>query len=160
MLPSSLAVTKSFVNSVRACLRPHGLSRTSNTSEHQPSLLNVSNHSHIRPCYKYFAVKILTIDATSRHDAGQTRELEFLKMIAARNDTDYLPMLRDSFVEQGPKGKHLCLVQDLYSTSVSALRRSSPHKALPAYIARNIVAMLVDALAQLHEMRIVHTGEP
>ncbi|KAI0806864.1 kinase-like domain-containing protein [Fomes fomentarius] len=116
----------------------------------------VQDEQH-EPYYKYLAVKILTIDASSRHDAGQTRELEFLKMIAARNDTDYLPMLRDSFVEQGPKGKHLCLVQDLYSTSVSALRRSSPHKALPAYIARNIVAMLVDALAQLHEMRIVHT---
>ena len=67
-------------------------------------------------------------------------------------------MLRDHFIEQGPKGRHLCLVQDLYSTSVSSLRRSSPHKALPPYMVRNIVSMLVDALAQLHAMRIVHTG--
>ena len=111
-----------------------------------------------RPGYKYLAAKILTIDATQRHDAGRTRELEFLKEIEARNDTDSLPMLRDHFIEQGPKGRHLCLVQDLYSTSVSSLRRSSPHKALPPYMVRNIISMLVDALAQLHAMRIVHTG--
>ncbi|CDO70010.1 hypothetical protein BN946_scf184354.g12 [Trametes cinnabarina] len=107
--------------------------------------------------YQYLAAKILTIDATERHETGQCRELEFLKEIASRDETQYLPLLRDSFIEQGPKGKHLCLVQDLYSTSVSALRRSSPYKALPAYMVRNIVSMLVEALAQLHEMRIVHT---
>jgi serine/threonine-protein kinase SRPK3 len=111
-----------------------------------------------RPRYKYLAAKILTIDATQRHDAGQTRELEFLKEIEARNDTDFLPMLRGHFIEHGPRGKHLCLVQDLYSTSVSSLRRSSPYKALPPYMVRNIVSMLVDALAQLHTMSIVHTG--
>lgn len=106
----------------------------------------------------YLAAKILTIDATQRHDAGQTRELEFLKEIAARNDTNFLPILRDHFIEQGPAGKHLCLVQDLYSTSVSSLRRSSPYRALPLHVVRKVIAMLVDALAQLHAMRIVHTG--
>ncbi|KAI9057489.1 kinase-like protein [Trametes sanguinea] len=110
-----------------------------------------------KPGYRYLAAKILTIDATERHATGQCRELEFLKEIAARDEVEFLPLLRDSFVEQGPKGKHLCLVLDLYSTSVSALRRSSPHRALPAYMVRNIVMMLVEALAQLHEMRIVHT---
>ena len=71
-----------------------------------------------RPGYKYLAAKILTIDSTQRHDAGRTRELEFPKEIEARKDTDFLPMLRDHFIEQGPKGRHLRLVQDLYSTSV------------------------------------------
>ena len=105
-------------------------------------------------------MKILTIDATQRHEAGLAHELEFLKEIEARNDTDYLPMLRDYFIEQGPQGKHLCLVQDLYSTSVSSLRRSAPLKALPPYMVKNVVSMVVDALAQLHAMRIVHTGFP
>ena len=113
-----------------------------------------------RPGSKYLAAKILTLDATQRHNTRQSRELEFLKQIEARDEIDYLAILRDHFIERGPYGDHLCLVQDLYSTSVSALRRSSPHKALPAYMTRNIVSMLVDALAQLHEMRIVHTGKP
>ena len=86
------------------------------------------------------------------------RELEFLKEIEAQGNTDHLPLLRDSFTERGPRGEHLCLVMDLYSTSVSALRRSAPHKALPPYMVRNIVMMLVEALAQLQKMRIVHTG--
>jgi serine/threonine-protein kinase SRPK3 len=106
----------------------------------------------------YLAAKILTIDATRRHDAGETRELEFLKEIAAREDSDFLILLDDHFVEKGPMGNHLCLVQVLCSTSVSSLRQSSPHKALPPYMVRNIISMLLDALAQLHTMRIVHAG--
>ncbi|EDR08084.1 uncharacterized protein LACBIDRAFT_327350 [Laccaria bicolor S238N-H82] len=110
--------------------------------------------------YKYLAAKILTIDATQQHEAGLTHELEFLKEIEARNDTDHLPMLRDHFIEHGPKGKHLCLVQDLYSTSVSSLRRSAPHKALLPYMVKNVILMAVEALAQLHAMNMVHTGLP
>ena len=108
--------------------------------------------------YTYLAAKILTIDATRRHDAGQIRELEFLKELAAREDSEYLVLLCDHFVEEGPVGKHLCLVEDLCSTSVSSLRGSSPQKALPPYMVRNVVSMLLDALAQLHAMRIVHAG--
>lgn len=111
-----------------------------------------------RPGYKYLAAKILTLDATQRHRTGQMRELEFLQEITAQDDTDYLPLLRDNFVERGPRGEHLCLLLDLYSTSVSALRRSAPHKALPPYIVRNIIMMLVEALVQLRSLRIVHTG--
>ena len=110
---------------------------------------------------KYQALKILTIDATQRHNAGQSRELKFLQEIEGRRndaDFDFLPLLRDHFVEQGPRGKHLCLVQDLYSISVSSLRRSSPNKTLHPYMARNIISMVVHALAKLHAMRIVHTG--
>ncbi|KAH9929341.1 kinase-like domain-containing protein [Fomitopsis serialis] len=107
--------------------------------------------------YKYLAAKILTVDATKRHGTGQMRELEFMKEIRGWKDSDHLPLLRDHFVERGPRGEHLCLVMDLYSTSVSALRRSAPHKALPPYMTRNIIMMLVEALVQLHSMRIVHT---
>jgi len=108
---------------------------------------------------KYLAAKILTVDATKRHGTGQMRELEFMREITERKDTDHLPMLRDHFVERGPRGEHLCLVMNLYSTSVSALRRSAPHKALPPYMTRNIIMMLVEALDHLHSMRIVHTGQ-
>jgi len=39
-------------------------------------------------------VKILMIDAMQRHDAGQTHERK-LQEIKERNDTNFLPVLRD-----------------------------------------------------------------
>jgi serine/threonine-protein kinase SRPK3 len=104
----------------------------------------------------YLAAKILTIDATHRHNAGKLRELEFLTEIEACN---FLSLLRDHFIEQRPMGKHICLVQDLYSTSVSSLRRS-PSKTLLPQMVRNVFSILVDALAQLHAMHIAHIGSP
>jgi hypothetical protein len=81
-----------------------------------PLLRHLSTHVNIpASLHKYQASKILTIDSTQRHDAGQTRGLKFLQEIEERkNDADFgfLPLLRNQFFEQGPKGKRLCLVQD------------------------------------------------
>ena len=107
---------------------------------------------------RYLAAKILTLNATQRHDAGQTHELDIMKEILEDNNTDFPKHLEDYFFEQGPKGKHLCLVQTLCSTSVSSLRQSSPYKALRPYMTRNIVHILLEALTQLHAMHIVHAG--
>lgn len=99
------------------------------------------------------------MDATQRHSAGESRELEALKQISQVKDTStsYLPELYDHFIEKGPRGSHLCLITNFYATSVSALRRSAPRKSLPLHIARKILAMLVDALAKVRELRIIHT---
>ncbi|PPQ72308.1 hypothetical protein CVT24_004585, partial [Panaeolus cyanescens] len=53
--------------------------------------------------------------------------------------------------------KHLCLTQPLYSTSVSALRRSAPTKSLPVYMVRNFIYMTLNALKTIHSLNIVHT---
>ncbi|KAJ6595963.1 kinase-like domain-containing protein [Mycena sp. CBHHK59/15] len=111
-----------------------------------------------RPQDSYLATKILTAEATKMHEAGKTKELEILKELRDMGvDREYLPLMYDDFVERSPLGSHLCIVMSLYGDSVSALRRSSPTKALPPYMVRNIIHMLVEALDQLHERRIVHT---
>ncbi|TFY74035.1 hypothetical protein EWM64_g9976 [Hericium alpestre] len=86
---------------------------------------------------------ILTLDGTLRHSAGELQEREFLKKIAACENTESLPVLRDDFVLSGPRGDHLCFVMDFLSTDVSSLRRQSPTRALPVHL-------------QLHELDIVH----
>ncbi|KAF9071153.1 kinase-like domain-containing protein [Rhodocollybia butyracea] len=113
---------------------------------------------------KYAAVKILTAEATLDVDQGVVRELEFLKEIAKnaeeRDDEglEHLPILLDNFSVTGPGGtRHLCLVQVLFSTSVSALRRSAPTKSLPVYMVRNILYMVLQALDALHSLDIIHT---
>ncbi|KAF7289361.1 Kinase-like protein [Mycena indigotica] len=108
---------------------------------------------------KYFAAKILSAEATAEPN-GPAREREFLQSIndyADKVDDDeglgYLPALFDSFNE----GPHLCLILSLYSTSVSALRRSAPTKCLPVYMVRSIIYMTLHALGVLHNLEIVHT---
>ncbi|KAJ3868757.1 kinase-like domain-containing protein [Lentinula novae-zelandiae] len=113
---------------------------------------------------KYVAAKILTAEATLDVDQGIVRELEFLKEVAKnaeeRDDEgfEHLPTLLDSFTASSPGGtRHLCLVQTLFSTSVSALRRSAPTKSLPAYMVRNILYMVLQALDALHSIDIIRT---
>jgi serine/threonine-protein kinase SRPK3 len=123
-------------------------------------ILNASRNS------EYAAAKILTAEATSDVDKGVVRELEFLKEITKNSEThdeeegfDYLPILLDDFIVTSPGGtRHLCLVQVLFSTSVSALRRSAPTKSLPVYMVRNIIYMVLQALDVLHSLDIIHTG--
>ncbi|KIK53309.1 hypothetical protein GYMLUDRAFT_250428 [Collybiopsis luxurians FD-317 M1] len=113
---------------------------------------------------KYVAVKILTAEVTLDADNGVVRELEFFKEIAEKaKDRDdegfeHLPALLDSFTLTSPIGtRHLCLVQTLFSASVSALRRSAPTKSLPVYMVRNILYMDLQALDALHFLDIIHT---
>ncbi|KAJ3753427.1 kinase-like domain-containing protein [Lentinula raphanica] len=115
--------------------------------------------------YHFSAAKILTTEATLWVERGAVRELEFLKEITKQKDADnidegydYLPTLQDDFFVTGPNGeRHLCMVLNLCSTSVSALRRSAPTKSLPVYMVRNIIYMVLSGLKILHSMNIIHT---
>ncbi|KIY69683.1 kinase-like protein [Cylindrobasidium torrendii FP15055 ss-10] len=112
---------------------------------------------------KYVAAKILTLEAS--REPGPVRERDFLRAISERAETsdaegfDHLPALYDNFTiaVDGDVHGHLCLLQTLYSTSVSALRRSAPTKSLPVYMVRSIIYMTLQALKSLHSLRIVHT---
>lgn len=104
------------------------------------------------------ACKVLTTEATQEVDTGQSRELESLQKIAKCEDINSLTVLRDHFRIDGPQGEHLCLVTDLLGPDLASLRRNAPSKALPMYVVRNIMAQVVEALVQLRELNIVHTG--
>ncbi|KAJ4469865.1 kinase-like domain-containing protein [Lentinula aciculospora] len=108
--------------------------------------------------------KILNAETTSDVEQGVVRELEYLKDIVKnaeeRKDEgfEHLPILLDDFIITSQDGnRHLCLVQTVFSTSVSALRRSAPTKSLPVYMVRNILYMVLQALDVLHSLKIIHT---
>ncbi|KAJ3857492.1 kinase-like domain-containing protein [Lentinula lateritia] len=104
----------------------------------------------------YNAVKILTAEATQDVEHGLIRELEFL--IDAHRRFEHVPILLDHLTVTGPAGdRHLCLVQNLHSTSVSALRRSSPTNSLPVYMVRHLIYMALQGLTALHSLNILHT---
>lgn len=138
--------------------RAVGSERVSYLSSRLPRLDDMM-HIVRRPGYKYLAAKILTTEATNRNKARKMREREFLNEIVSRDTSNQLPLLRDDFEERGPKGLHICLVMNLLSSNISSFHRSAPSKALPPYIVRNIIAMVLEALVQLHDMNIVHTGK-
>ncbi|KAH0835718.1 kinase-like protein [Lanmaoa asiatica] len=106
---------------------------------------------------KYLAAKILTLEGTSRHGTGEIQELQFLKAIQACDDINSLPVLRDDFFVDGPRGRYLCFVMDLLSTDVSSFRRQFPKKALPPFWVKNIIALVLEGLEQLHDLDIIHT---
>ena len=99
--------------------------------------------------------------ATELARKGLTNELEFLQAIATSftpNVLLRLPLLLDHFFTAGPHGEHLCLVFDLLSTDIGTFRHSAPGKALPLHIVQKVTADVVDALAALHSIDIIHTG--
>lgn len=108
---------------------------------------------------KYLAVKVLTLEATANHVAGDNIELEVLQRIMDQDDSEHLALLQDSFFEVGPRGQHLCIGMVLQSSSVATLRHTSPKKVLPPYMVRNIMHMALEALSQAHALSIVHTGK-
>lgn len=107
------------------------------------------------------AAKILTCEATQ--ESGPVRERDILHAIGQRADCnldeegfDYLLVLRDDFTITiaGLGQSHLCIIQTLHSTSISALRRSAPSKSLPVYMVRSIIYMTLQALQSLHSLHI------
>ena len=81
-----------------------------------------------------------------------------LKTIVEQSDCDALPVLRDHFMVSGPNGEHLCILMDPLSSDLGSFRRTSPTKALPAYMVKNIIALVLGALGRLHKLQIIHTG--
>ena len=112
-------------------------------------------------CREYLAVKILTAEMTRGHTTGQSREQALMERIQARGEEAWrLPVLCDSFRVTSSYGSHLCFVMNTLGGSINDLRKPAPGKALPVYLVKNIIAQLVDAVAQLHELDIIHPGAP
>jgi serine/threonine-protein kinase SRPK3 len=110
---------------------------------------------------RHIALKILTAD--SYGSLKPVYELDILKYIS-QNDPSHpgykhVVHLLDSFVHEGPNGKHLCLVLELMGQSVFNLQQYFPNKQLPVHIGRQIAEQILHALDWLHgSCGIIHTG--
>ena len=86
-------------------------------------------------------------------------ELQSMKKVRDGAKVDHLPSLIDDFEVQRSRGySHMCLVMDVYGPDVATFRRSAPQKALPVYTVKIIIKQVLQAVAALHELDIVHTG--
>ena len=110
---------------------------------------------------QFFALKILSLDATQSNKSGEMLELEALQKLEAqyRNLSRFLPAFYDTFEIPGSLADpHTCIVLNLLGPDVATFRRKSPNKALPHYTVRIIMREVLQALAHLHGIGIIHTG--
>jgi len=121
--------------------------------------LTLASDSRAQETPAYYAVKILTVNATKGHQYGHLHELEIMKALRKQQVTQTLPYLFDHFETESPHGPHLCLVQPVLSTSISLFRRSVPSRRLEFPAVRIIIAQVLEALVALHAAGVVHTGE-
>ncbi|GJE90013.1 kinase-like protein [Phanerochaete sordida] len=112
----------------------------------------------VRTSKQFYAVKVLTLDATNDHRTGMSLELESMRKVCSSGRSECLPTLVDVFEIPRTRGHvHLCLVMDVYGQDIATFRRSAPQKALPVYVVKTIIKQVLLATARLHELGIVHT---
>lgn len=102
---------------------------------------------------------MLTREGTQAHDDGISRELEFLEDIITADANSFLPLLRDHFRVKGPEGEHLCFITSLLCTDVRSLTQRAPNRALPVHVVSNILERVLEAVMNLHALKIIHTGQ-
>ena len=71
---------------------------------------------------------------------------------------NHVPELFDCFEVQGPNGVHQCLVMELLGPSMASLAESIAANRLPGDIACKVARQVVQAVAYMHRMRVVHGG--
>ncbi|EJU00457.1 kinase-like protein [Dacryopinax primogenitus] len=102
---------------------------------------------------RYVAIKICTVSAT--HNSEESPIL--VQIRGLQDERDRLPLLWDNFEEQGPHGKHQCLVLDVLGLDLTAFRLSAPEKRLPVHIVKLFVVQIVEALVCLDSLGIIHS---
>jgi serine/threonine-protein kinase SRPK3 len=65
--------------------------------------------------------------------------------------------LLDSFVHQGPNGRHICLVLELLGISILDVYRSF-HGSLPLILVQRVAKHVLQGLQYMHECGVIHTG--
>lgn len=90
-------------------------------------------------------------------------ELDILKYMSQKDSSHpgykHVVHLLDSFVHEGPNGKHLCLVLELMGQSDFNLQQHFSNKQLPLHAGRQIAEQILHALDWLHvSCGIIHTG--
>ncbi|KAI1291383.1 kinase-like domain-containing protein [Xylaria venustula] len=110
-----------------------------------------------RQLEKWRAVKIMTADHSS--DSAETRTSTFLKENCTLEDLDqnHIALPLEEFWIEGPNGRHLCLVMELYGPLVSNWRLDQDNlKPSTRETSTEICGQITQALAFLHSKGICH----
>lgn len=115
---------------------------------------------------RYVAVKIKKAE-----DSIESSELSILRYLNQRGSSDkrsiHVIALLDSFEQQGPNGKHLCLVTEALGPSAAAVIEWTPSYRnldragnncyrFPLWICKRILKQVLLGIAYLHSQGVVH----
>ncbi|KAF2139479.1 uncharacterized protein K452DRAFT_327966 [Aplosporella prunicola CBS 121167] len=113
---------------------------------------------------KYVSLKIMIASASTTNT-----ELDILEHLSKRAAKDpnsrHLTVLLDTFIHEGPNGKHRCLVFEPMGTSAASLVRQLPEnqpalfgkrQRYPKWMAKNILLHCLRGLAFLHTNGVAH----
>jgi serine/threonine-protein kinase SRPK3 len=105
--------------------------------------------------------KSLPAEAT---DAPELHELEYLQRMSDRDDQhpghSHVLQLQDHFYHEGPNGRHLCIVTELLSESVTSFSFRWKNDRMPQALAKHVTRQIILGLDYLHNTcGILHTGK-
>lgn len=115
--------------------------------------------------------RCVAVKIKKAEDSVENSELAILRYLNQRGSSDkrsiHLTTLLDSFEEQGPNGKHLCLVSEALGPSVAAVLEWTPsYRGLdraghscyrfPLWISKRILKQVLLGIAYLHSEGVVH----
>lgn len=109
---------------------------------------------------EFRAMKVLTGMAyTGTHDIF---EREILMRLREGDNTDfrykYISHLLDDFEHEGPNGKHVCLIFELYGETLASFNYWFGDGMLPTDLMKRFTVQLLCALDFAHDHGVIHTG--
>ncbi|KAG8762799.1 hypothetical protein FRC12_008842 [Ceratobasidium sp. 428] len=110
---------------------------------------------------RYAALKIMTREATSKVESGESDETAMLEKIASADPlhkgSRHLLEFYEAFKISGPKGVHQCVLTEVLGTSIDDLRLETEHR-LPVGLVKTVIRQALIDLDYLHtSCGIVHT---
>lgn len=107
---------------------------------------------------KYVAIKIAIADA----DMQESKLLDTLALSALSNEGKsgeaLIPRLLDTFLLDGPNGRHRCLVTEPGMMTLAEAKDASYTRLFRMPVAKAIAAQVIQAVASLHRRGVVHAG--
>ncbi|KAL5632316.1 hypothetical protein ACGC1H_000351 [Rhizoctonia solani] len=110
---------------------------------------------------RYAALKIMTREATTRIESGESDEIAMLEKITSadslHNGRQHLLEYHETFKITGPQGLHHCTLTEVLGTSIEDLRLQTEHR-LPLGLIKTAIRQALLGLDYLHTCcGIVHT---
>ena len=110
---------------------------------------------------QYKALKILSADSYGEKEES-VFEREILTHLREADRTHagytFICHLEDNFEQQGPNGRHVCLVFELMGETLSTYRVWFKDQLLPHILMRKFTAQILMALDYAHDSGVIHTG--
>ncbi|KAG8701539.1 hypothetical protein FRC09_005298 [Ceratobasidium sp. 395] len=109
----------------------------------------------------YATLKIMTREATSKVESGESDEIAMLEKIASADplhkSSRHLLEFYEAFKISGPKGVHQCVLTEVLGTSIDDLRLETEHR-LPVGLVKTVIRQALIGLGYLRTYcGIVHT---